>query len=80
MFGWEYPPKHCGGLGVACQGIVQGLLHHGAEVTLVLPHDDGIEDGANIVSSNGITGAAMFTIPSGLHPYDSFQSYAIRLN
>ena len=40
MFGWEYPPKHLGGLGVACQGLVRGLLHHGARVTLVLPHGE----------------------------------------
>jgi len=38
MFGWEYPPLHLGGLGVACHGLVQGLLKNGVRVTLVLPH------------------------------------------
>lgn len=38
MFGWEYPPFHTGGLGVACQGIVRGLRHHSIRVGLVLPY------------------------------------------
>src|SRR3989344_4775431 len=38
MFGWEYPPFHTGGLGIACQGIVRGLRHHDVHVTLVLPY------------------------------------------
>lgn len=38
MFGWEYPPFHTGGLGIACQGIVRGLRHHDIRVTLVLPY------------------------------------------
>ena len=37
MFGWEFPPVNSGGLGVACQGIVEGLAHHGHEIFLVLP-------------------------------------------
>ncbi|HEY7111961.1 MAG TPA: glycosyltransferase family 4 protein [Thermoanaerobaculia bacterium] len=37
MFGWEFPPQFSGGLGVACEGLVRGLLQTGAEVVLVLP-------------------------------------------
>ena len=37
MYGWEFPPIQSGGLGVACQGIVEGLLSHGHAVFLVLP-------------------------------------------
>jgi glycosyltransferase involved in cell wall biosynthesis len=37
MFGWEFPPRIAGGLGVACEGLVRGLLQTGAEVVLVLP-------------------------------------------
>jgi len=37
MFGWEFPPHISGGLGVACEGLVRGLLQSGAAVTLVLP-------------------------------------------
>lgn len=37
MVGWEYPPHNSGGLGVACQGIVENLVDNGEIVTLVLP-------------------------------------------
>jgi glycosyltransferase involved in cell wall biosynthesis len=37
MFGWEFPPQFSGGLGVACEGLVRGLLAEDAEVVLVLP-------------------------------------------
>lgn len=37
MYGWEFPPIQSGGLGVACQGIVEGLLSHQHAVYLVLP-------------------------------------------
>jgi glycogen synthase len=39
MFGWEFPPFVSGGLGVASEGLVRGLLAVGSEVVLVLPHD-----------------------------------------
>lgn len=38
MFGWEFPPYISGGLGVASEGLVRGLLRTGTEVLLVLPH------------------------------------------
>lgn len=38
MFGWEFPPYLSGGLGVASEGLVRGLVARGAEVVLVLPH------------------------------------------
>ena len=37
MFGWEFPPYVSGGLGVACEGLVRGLLELDTEVALVLP-------------------------------------------
>ncbi len=37
MYGWEFPPIQSGGLGVACKGIVEGLLGHQHEVFLILP-------------------------------------------
>ncbi|HKD17853.1 MAG TPA: glycosyltransferase family 4 protein, partial [Thermoanaerobaculia bacterium] len=39
MFGWEFPPHVSGGLGVACEGLVRGLLEVGTDVTLVLPKE-----------------------------------------
>jgi glycosyltransferase involved in cell wall biosynthesis len=82
MFGWEYPPLHLGGLGVACQGIVQGLLHHGTKVTLVLPHGAGREDGVTILSpqTSTLTDTDVISVPSVLQPYDSFETYTSRLS
>ncbi len=37
MFGWEFPPYVSGGLGVACEGLVRGLLELSTEISLVLP-------------------------------------------
>jgi len=79
MFGWEYPPVHCGGLGVACQGIVRGLLHHGAKVTLVLPHDEASEEGATILSPGSLGGEIIIPVPTKLRPYDSWRAYAQRV-
>ncbi len=81
MFGWEYPPAHCGGLGVACQGIVRGLLHHGARVTLVLPHDQSAEKGVDIVYPQDVHRRSMLTqVPSLLQPYDGEADYANRFH
>jgi glycosyltransferase involved in cell wall biosynthesis len=37
MFGWEFPPYVSGGLGVACEGLVKGLLELSTRIVLVLP-------------------------------------------
>lgn len=43
MFGWEFPPLHSGGLGVACEGLVRGLVNMQAKIYFVLPKKvDGI--------------------------------------
>jgi glycosyltransferase involved in cell wall biosynthesis len=45
MFGWEYPPHNSGGLGVACEGLVQELRKKNTKVTFVLPsYVNGITD------------------------------------
>ncbi len=38
MLGWEYPPLITGGLATATEGLVNGLIALGHEVTLVLPY------------------------------------------
>ncbi|OIO55442.1 hypothetical protein AUJ46_01315 [Candidatus Peregrinibacteria bacterium CG1_02_54_53] len=57
MFGWEYPPRGEGGLGVACAGLVKGLRSHGVKITLVLPGERN--DGDDTIR-----------VKSALHPYD----------
>jgi len=42
MYGWELPPNISGGLGVACHGIIDGLLKNGCEVTIILPNDSEV--------------------------------------
>lgn len=37
MVGWEFTPFNSGGLGVACEGLVNGLVNQGIKVIFVLP-------------------------------------------
>ena len=37
MFGWEYPPFHSGGLGVASKGLAHALIDNKVHVCFVLP-------------------------------------------
>jgi glycogen synthase len=79
MFGWEYPPLHSGGLGVACQGLVRGLLAHRVGVTLVLPvRHDGDVDGVATRHPTGDIDSTR-TVRSLLQPYDGFADYAERI-
>lgn len=78
MFGWEYPPKHLGGLGVACQGLVRGLLKHGAKVTLVLPHGEADVDEGMDLKCPTEDQLKTVRVRSNIQPYDSPESYANR--
>lgn len=37
MLGWELPPFHSGGLGVACEGLTRSLAKNGVDLDFVLP-------------------------------------------
>ena len=37
MYGWEFPPHHSGGLGVACYGLTRAMSDQGYDVTFVMP-------------------------------------------
>lgn len=41
MFGWEFPPFISGGLGTACHGITNGLLHNDVDLSFVMPTKRG---------------------------------------
>ena len=73
MFGWEYPPRHLGGLGVACQGLVRGLLHHGVRVTLILPTESETDDTDVRFPTDAF--AEQLHVNSLLQPYASSESY-----
>ena len=82
MFGWEFPPIQSGGLGVACHGIVEGLLGNGHSVYLILPKtvpemqmfDAGVFKILAAHESGGMI--KMENVPSGLYsPYMTAESY-----
>jgi len=37
MFGWEFPPHHSGGLGIACLGLTRALSALGYQLVFVMP-------------------------------------------
>ncbi|TSC57980.1 MAG: 4-alpha-glucanotransferase [Candidatus Peregrinibacteria bacterium Greene0416_19] len=80
MFGWEYPPLHSGGLGVACQGLVRGLMRNGVQVTLVLPHASGQAEPGLDIRFPTDEQCATVNVPSLLQPYDGSASYRNRLS
>lgn len=83
MFGWEYPPVSLGGLGVACQGLAEGLVNHGVHVSLTLPHNQAInKDGIQFLSPTDSVGSVRletWNVPSLLQPYDTIESYEKRV-
>ncbi len=59
MFGWEFPPYVSGGLGVACEGLVRGLLELSTEISLVLPRRvESSAPGLRILTAGGPSRAA----------------------
>ena len=89
MFGWEFPPHISGGLGVASEGLVRGLLQTGTEVVLVLPHPPLAFEGAHlkVVDAGRVRESddaphrkrfllRLRRVPSLLRPYMTEESYA----
>lgn len=66
-----------GGLGVACQGLVKGLLKRDVKVTLALPHR-GHEDGVDTRYPTETTFESI-KVCSMLTPYDSHKTYGERV-
>lgn len=56
MLGWEYPPHIAGGLGIACHGLSESLKEEGVQITFVVPHLSGDEDGSkvNLLSASDV--------------------------
>lgn len=71
MLGWEWPPFHTGGLGVACYGLTKGLAAQGAHVAFVMPkilpdHLDYLE-----ILNHDLKGVDLFAVNSPLTAYQS---------
>lgn len=70
MVGWEFPPHNSGGLGVACQGIVENLVDSGENVLLVLPKVmDPNENSEVIFKTKQGNSFRVLYIDSVLRPY-----------
>jgi glycogen(starch) synthase len=89
MFGWEFPPQISGGLGVASEGLVRGLLQTGTEIVLVLPSHPGSRSrpGLKILDAESLRAAddpghrkrfllRLRRVPSLLRPYVTHSGYA----
>lgn len=79
MFGWEYPPRSEGGLGVACQGLVRGLLGNNVRVTLVLPSEGAENEPGLDVRAPTEEHVKNIRVAAMLQPYDGWADYAARI-
>lgn len=80
MFGWEFPPYHSGGLGVACEGLVRGLAKNNVRVTLVLPHNNAEENGDFTLRSPTENLCNVVRVRSALKPYEGVHEYEERIS
>jgi glycosyltransferase involved in cell wall biosynthesis len=84
MFGWEFPPHHSGGLGVACYGLTRALKAIGDEVIFVMPKSLKVgapwakfvfADAPDIAESAKLAGVITYAVHSRLTPYSWNASY-----
>jgi len=75
MFGWELPPSNSGGMGVACQGLTQGLSHQGVRVSFILPKQMTTNAPHMEVHYAGIPGVKTIKINSLLQGYMTAEQY-----
>lgn len=88
MFGWEFPPVVSGGLGVATEGLVRGLLENRTEVVLVLPHPTEETRGRPLTvlsarsksSASGEGAVSVRRIRTLLRPYVTAERYEEDVN
>ncbi len=82
MYGWEFPPKISGGLGVACHAIVKELIRKDIKLTLVLPQElsSSDTDQCKLITRQNVSNFSVDEnqeyleircpqVASGLHPY-----------
>lgn len=76
MFGWEFPPHNSGGLGVACQGLLNAMGKMGIPVTFVLPKRLPVSSPYAKIAFAEIEGSvSMCFINSPLQAYATASSY-----
>ncbi len=75
MFGWEFPPRSSGGLGVACFGLTRALAQEGVKVRFVLPKQMDPEVTFMDFSFADIPDVIATGVNSLLYPYVTEGSY-----
>lgn len=75
MFGWEFPPRSSGGLGVACFGLTRALTQEGVKVRFVLPKHMDPEVTFMDFSFADIPDVIATGVNSLLYPYVTEGSY-----
>lgn len=78
MFGWEFPPYHKGGLGIATYNLAFALAQAGVELTFVLPKrlDVHINE-FDILFAEGSQSIKVYELDSALSPYITSQEYQL---
>src|ERR1041385_4692765 len=76
MFGWEFPPFHSGGLGVACLGLTRALSKMGTEVIFVMPKKLDVQTPwAKMVYADRGIAITTRAVNSLIKPYVTSHSY-----
>jgi len=76
MFGWEFPPFHSGGLGVACLGLTRALSKRGDEIIFVMPRKLDVKTPfAKIVFADRGIEMVTHAVNSILTPYVTSKAY-----
>lgn len=68
-FGWDYPPKRNGGLGVACFGLTRELLQEDVSVIFVLPRRQDVVGGGTFVFADDERAHTVYEVPVHIQPY-----------
>ena len=74
MYGWEFPPHHSGGLGVACEGLTRALASRGYDITFVMPKK--LDVGAPWARFLFMEGVAVKAVDSSLSAYATSRGYS----
>ena len=80
MLGWEFPPHHSGGLGVACMGLSKAMAEAGADIKFVLPKRVPVNsDWMDFVFPDSDISVRRFEVSSALMSYANIYSYKKQL-
>ena len=73
-FGWDYPPKRNGGLGVACYGLTRELIDEDVDVIFVLPRSQPTPGRGRFIFADITYSDTVYNVPVSIEPYQP--SYA----